>query len=79
MDSSHGAIRLPIETDLQFQRAFSPSFDRLPYVTPLFQRAPLCIAIGHQSIEEICEPREYHAVRGIFASSAGETFSTRYG
>ena len=30
MDSSQGSIPIPIETDLQFQRAFSPSFDRLP-------------------------------------------------
>ena len=32
-----GSIRIPIETDLQFQRAFSPSFDSLPYDTPVTQ------------------------------------------
>ena len=30
MDSSQGSIRTPIETDLDFQRAFSGPFDRLP-------------------------------------------------
>ena len=30
MDSSQGSIRTPIETDLDFQRAFSASFGTLP-------------------------------------------------
>ena len=29
-DHSHGSIRIPIKTGLQFQRAFSAFFDRLP-------------------------------------------------
>jgi len=28
-----GSIRIPIETDLQFQRAFSPSFGTLPFAS----------------------------------------------
>jgi len=40
-DKLLGSIRIPIETDLQFQRAFSPSFDRLPIERTGFGRAPL--------------------------------------
>ena len=38
-----GSIGIPIETDLQFQRAFSASFDRLPLLSYTIQRGPLCI------------------------------------
>ena len=38
---SQGVTRIPIETDVKFQRAFSASFDRLPIETPLFQRGAL--------------------------------------
>jgi len=42
MDNSQGFIRIPIEMNIEFQRAFSPSFDRLPIENPSFQRGALC-------------------------------------
>jgi len=36
-----GVIRIPIETDLQFQRAFSASFGTLPFAYPLLQWDPI--------------------------------------
>ncbi len=41
LDRSHGPIRIPIESDLQFQRAFGASFDRLPMQTGVFGRETL--------------------------------------
>jgi hypothetical protein len=40
-DHSHGSIRIPIKTGLQFQRAFSAFFDRLPSDETPIQRV-LC-------------------------------------
>jgi hypothetical protein len=37
-NKGRGSDRIPIETDIEFQRAFSASFDRLPYDSPPEQR-----------------------------------------
>ena len=50
MDSSRGSIRIPIETNSEFQRAFSASFDRLPLKAHTNSRGPLVHGFNHRSI-----------------------------
>ena len=47
-DVIKGSIRIPIETDLEFQRAFSGSFQWLPMRSPLSGRGALAIGVKTQ-------------------------------
>lgn len=50
-DHSHGSIRIPIKKGLQFQRAFSAFFDRLPLYTYTNARDHLCVG-GNCSLND---------------------------
>jgi hypothetical protein len=55
MDNSQGIIRIPIETNIEFQRAFSASFDRLPTGTQIGDRS--------REPDQMSNPRNLHLKR----------------
>ena len=52
-DVLQGSLPTPIETDIEFQRAFSASFDRLPSMSYRTTRGPLVFKLVNLIIKEL--------------------------